>query len=83
MFYTVYRPDRLARLLTALSAAGLEPKRLRPVAADAGRAPLVLVESVRGAAEGMVYEKNLVLFTATRRIRSIRRNWRGFIIFFS
>ena len=47
----------------ALSAAGLEPKRLRPVAADAGRAPsLVLVESVRGAAEGMVYEKNLVLY---------------------
>ena len=42
---------------------GLEPKRLRPVAADAGRAPsLVLVESVRGAAEGMVYEKNLVLY---------------------
>ena len=39
VFYTVYRPDRLARLLTALSAAGLEPKRLRPVAADAGRAP--------------------------------------------
>ena len=63
VFYTVYRPDRLARLLTALSAAGLEPKRLRPVAADAGRAPsLVLVESVRGAAEGMVYEKNLVLY---------------------
>ena len=62
-FFTVYRPDRLSRLLTALSAAGLEPKRLRPVAADVLRAPsLVLVESVKGAAEGMVYEKNLVIY---------------------
>lgn len=62
-FFTVYRPDRLSRLLTSLSAAGLEPKRLRPVAADVLRAPsLVLVESVKGAAEGMVYEKNLVIY---------------------
>ena len=62
-FFTVYRPDRLSRLFTALSAAGLEPKRLRPVAADILRAPsLVLVESVKGAAEGMVYEKNLVIY---------------------
>ena len=62
-FFTVYRPDRLSRLLPALSAAGLEPKRLRPVAADVLRAPsLVLVESVKGAAEGMVYEKNLVIY---------------------
>lgn len=55
------RPARPAADGAVRCGAGAEAPPA--VAADAGRAPsLVLVESVRGAAEGMVYEKNLVLY---------------------
>lgn len=83
VFYTVYRPDRLARLLTALSAAGAGARsasgrrcRRRPRAlSGAGR-----VCPGRGRGDGV--RKRTSCFTATRRIRSIRRNWRGFIMHF-
>ena len=49
----VHRPERLSELLCALTAAGLEPKRLRTVAHTAHAAPsLVLVEARRGGKPG-------------------------------
>ena len=53
-FCLVHRPERLAELLAALGAAGLEPKRLRTVARTADAAPsLVLVEARRGGKPGL------------------------------
>ena len=50
----VHRPERLSELLCALTAAGLEPKRLRTVAHTAHTAPsLVLVEARRGGKPGL------------------------------
>ena len=50
----VHRPERLSELLCALTAAGLEPKRLRTVAHTAHAAPsLVLVEARRGGKPGL------------------------------
>ena len=50
----VHRPERLSELLCALTAAGLEPKRLRAVAHTADAAPsLVLVEARRGGKPGL------------------------------
>ena len=61
-FFVVYRPERLSELFCAMTAAGIEPKRLREVAAFPGRAPsLVLVEGRRGGGKGLVFEAPLVL----------------------
>ena len=50
----VHRPERLSELLCTLTAAGLEPKRLRTVARTADAAPsLVLVEARRGGKPGL------------------------------
>ena len=50
----VHRPERLSELLCALTAAGLEPKRLRTVARTADAAPsLVLVGARRGGKPGL------------------------------
>ncbi len=57
-FCAVYRPERLSELLCAMTAAGIEPKRLRTCAASYDAAPsLVLVEGVRGGAPGLSVEK--------------------------
>lgn len=61
-FSLVYRPERLSALFAALTAHGLEPKRLRTVSARGGRAPsLVLVESRRGGRPGLRWEAPLLL----------------------
>ncbi len=61
-FSLVHRPERLSELLCALTAAGLEPKRLRLVCARPGAAPgLVLVESRRGGRPGLEILPDLVL----------------------
>jgi len=53
-FALVYRPERLSPLLCALTAAGLEPKRLRLLQHDEARPPYaVLVEAVKGARPGL------------------------------
>ena len=58
----VYRPERLSELLVCLSAAGLEPKRLRLVCRDAQAAPsFVLVEARRGGKPGLTIEASLYL----------------------
>ena len=50
----VHRPERLSELLCALTAAGIEPKRLRTVARTADAAPsLVLVGARRGGKPGL------------------------------
>jgi len=54
VFYSVYRPDRLADLICALRDASLEPKRMTFVCDTAGHPPcLVLVESRKGSGVAM------------------------------
>ncbi len=61
-FAVVHRPERLSELLCAMTASGLEPKRLRLVTLRADRAPsLVLVEGRRGGNPGLTIEPPLVL----------------------
>lgn len=67
-FCLVHRPERLADLITALRAAGLEPKRLRPAVQRAGRPPtLLLLESRRGGRPGLAWEMPLCLTDADGR----------------
>lgn len=55
-FALVYRPERLCDLFCALRAAGLEPKRMKLLAAP-GKAPsAVLVESVKQGKPGLQIE---------------------------
>lgn len=64
-FCLVFRPDRIAQLFVALDRAGFAPKRLRPVHHDAASAAnLVLVEARRGGKPGLIWEKDLSLYTA-------------------
>lgn len=64
-FYIVHRAERMAELVCRLSAAGLEPKRLRLVAHTADSAPsLVLIEAKRGAKPGLKIMPTLVLRNA-------------------
>ena len=67
-FCLVHRPERLSELFCALSAAGLEPKRLRLVCPRPESAPnLVLVEARRGGRPGLQIEPALVLTDADGR----------------
>ena len=55
------RPERPCELMCKMSAAGIEPKRLRTVSKRAGCAPwLILVEGKRGGKSGLVIEPPLV-----------------------
>jgi tRNA1(Val) A37 N6-methylase TrmN6 len=61
-FCLVHRPERLSEVFVAMSAQGLEPKRLRFVCARAGAAPsLALIEGRRGGAPGLTVEPALLL----------------------
>ena len=61
-FCLVYRPERLAALLTAAVTHGLEPKRLQMVQHTARSAPsLVLLECRRGGKPGLSVEPPLLL----------------------
>jgi tRNA1(Val) A37 N6-methylase TrmN6 len=65
-FALVHLPERMAEILTAMSQAGLEPKRLQLVYPSFGKKPkFLLVEGVRGAKPGLdvlaplyVYDKD-------------------------
>ena len=62
-FVTVWRPDRLTDLLSALHANGLEPKRMTFVHADANAEPcMVLTEAVKGGAPSMRVSAPLLLY---------------------
>lgn len=63
-FFAVYRPDRLVTLLCAMRANRIEPKRLRAVIPSVGKKPsLILVEGKKDGKEGLVYDKDLVIYT--------------------
>ena len=54
VFYTVYRPDRLASLFAALGQNGFSPKRMIFVHDHENAPPsMVLTEAKKGAAEGL------------------------------
>lgn len=61
----VHKPERLSELMCRMSAAGIEPKRLRLVCHRAESAPgLVLIEGRRGGRPGLKIEPALVLRNA-------------------
>lgn len=61
-FNLVYRTERLSELFCAMSAVGIEPKRLRLVCHKSASTPnLALVEGRRGAKPGLKVEPILVL----------------------
>lgn len=61
-FCLVHKPERLSRVFCAMSAAGIEPKRLRLVSHRQGTAPsLVLIEGRRGGRPGLKIEPELIL----------------------
>ena len=65
-FCLVHRPERLSEVFVAMSAQGLEPKRLRFVCAREGAAPsLALIEGRRGGAPGLAVEPSLLLEDAS------------------
>ena len=60
---------RLAELFARMSAAGLEPKRLRLAAHTAEKPPsIALVEGIRGANSGMTCEPLLILRDSSGRM---------------
>lgn len=62
-FTAVYRPDRLVQLIVSMRNAALEPKRLVTVYPTIGDTPcLVLIEAKKGAAEGLVHSRPLVIY---------------------
>jgi len=62
VFTLVHRPERLSEAFCALTAVGLEPKRLRMVQHRADAKPnLVLIEARRGGKPGLTVEAPLLL----------------------
>lgn len=60
--YVVFKAERTAELLAALSEKGLEPKRIRFVHPLPGRkASVLLVEALRGGKRGMIVEPPLFI----------------------
>ena len=58
----VHRPERLSEIFCAMTAVGIEPKRLRMVHYSPERPPnLVLIEGKRGAESGIVFAPPLIL----------------------
>ena len=61
-FALVHRPERLSEIFCAMTARGIEPKRLRMAQYRADSAPnLVLIEGRRGGKPGLRIEPPLVL----------------------
>lgn len=59
-FCLCHRPERLTAVLAALTAAGLEPKRLCPVRHQAEESPwLLLIEAKRGGKPGLIWEERV------------------------
>ena len=61
-FSLVHKPERLSETFCAMTAVGIEPKRLRLVSHRQGAAPsLVLIEGRRGGKPGLKIEPPLIL----------------------
>lgn len=62
-FYAVYRPDRLADIISAMRDNSLEPKRMTFVHADTESEPsMVLIEAKRGGRCGMTLTRPLIIY---------------------
>lgn len=62
-FYMVHRPFRLAEILAKMSAAGIEPKRMRLVYPHIDKEPnMVLLEGLRGGKPRMKVEPPLIVY---------------------
>lgn len=62
-FYMVHRPFRLAEILSKMSSARLEPKRMRLVYPYVDKEPnMVLIEGIRGARSRMTVEPPLIVY---------------------
>ena len=62
-FSVVYRPDRMAELICAMRASGMEPKKLVTVYPTTADKPcLILVEAKKGASEGLVCSRPLIIY---------------------
>lgn len=62
-FTVVYRPDRAAELICAMKNAGIEPKRIVLLYPSTESKPcLMLVEGKKGAAEGVVFSRPLIIY---------------------
>lgn len=62
-FTVVYRPDRAAELLCAMKNAGVEPKRIVLLYPSSESKPcLMLAEGKKGAAEGVVFSRPLIIY---------------------
>ncbi len=62
-FYTVYRPDRVCELISALKNSSLEPKRMVFVYPDVSSPPcLVLTESKYGASPSVNISRPLIIY---------------------
>lgn len=62
-FYTVFRPERMADLFSALRAASLEPKRMITVYPDACSRPcLILVHARLGGAPELIQAPPLIIY---------------------
>lgn len=66
LFYAVYRPDRLAELITACEKSGLRVKVLTLVYPTAEHEPsAVLIRAKKGAAHGMKTAKPMIMYKST------------------
>lgn len=73
-FLCVWRPDRLCDLLSALRAAGLEPKRMQFVHADPLTEPsIVLVDATKGASPSLRISPPLFLYEVSEKKGETRR----------
>jgi tRNA1Val (adenine37-N6)-methyltransferase len=73
-FALIHRPERLSEVLCAMSASGLEPKRLRFVQNTAESLPsLILAEGRRGGKAGLAIEQPLILTRDGRDTEEIER----------
>ncbi len=61
--YFVHRPFRLAEILSKMSTAGIEPKRMKLVYPYIDKEPnMVLIEGLRGGKPRMTVEKPLIVY---------------------
>lgn len=62
-FYMVHRPFRLAEILTKMTQAGIEPKRMKLVHPFIDKEPnMVLIEGLRGGNSRMTIEPPLIVY---------------------
>lgn len=74
--YLIYRAERFAELMEGMRKYKLEPKRIRMVTQQQGKAPnFVLVEGRKGAREGVEFLPSLVVYekdnTYTKELKKI------------